>query len=484
MDVVIGSLTGFAKLPIPGGIVELDGTIVGMNEAAERLFGRPPAQVIGRKAWDIAPGAEYIWDEVVAAAKQQGSYRGEIAIATPQEPRSISYVVAVRAYEGRSFVMVFAVELPDERTPRNADVESQHRLEALGLVAGAIAHDFNNQLVSVLAEASVAREDASLTEPTREALRRIEAAAHRMAQLTRQLLAYAGRGRFVTELIDPDDLVEQMHEPLTRLLRSDAALVVQIGGSGIALEADRGLLQQVIQNLVANGSDALGDGGGTITIATKVDGASWLLEISDTGAGMDTHTSARIFDPFFTTKRDRHGLGLSAVHGIVRRLGGEIALDTKLGAGTLFRITLPVVPGAEPVRKRTTSKQPPLATLRGIRVLVADDEPGVLATVNRLLRRRGAHVIVAANGIQAKTLLSDGEYQIVLFDVMMPELTGYQLLPIARSLQPHAKVMLMSGYTEHTRRSATSDEEPDAFLEKPFTAKTLDQAIDELLAPR
>ncbi|HEU4613088.1 MAG TPA: response regulator, partial [Kofleriaceae bacterium] len=127
------------------------------------------------------------------------------------------------------------------------------------------------------------------------------------------------------------------------------------------------------------------------------------------------------------------------------------------------------------------SKQPPLTTLSDLRFLVADDEPSVLATVKRLLQRRGATVVVATDGAQAKAMLAEGEYHVVLFDVMMPELTGYQLLPFARELQPNARVMLMSGYTDHSRAAGTGPE-PDAFLEKPFTASALDRAIEELLA--
>ena len=463
---------------MPAAIFELDGTFVAINTASEVLLGRPAAEVVGKKAWEVAPGVEHIWAEMVDGARLHGIYRSQITIATPQEPRQIIYTNTLRELGGKMYVLSFAFELASEQ----AILESKHRVEALGLVAGAIAHDFNNQLVSVLAEASVARENPAVDEPSREALRRIEAAAHRMAQLTRQLLAYAGRGRFVTELLDPDDLVQQTYEQLRHLVRADATLEIKCGAQGVALEADRGLLRQVIHNLVINASEALGDGGGTITMATRIEDKKWLFEINDTGAGMDAHTTARIFDPFFTTKRDRHGLGLSAVHGIVRRLGGEISVDTKVGRGSAFRVRLPVVQGAEPERRRPTSKQPLLSTLAGLRILVADDEPGVLATVKRLLERRGAKVVIASDGAQARARLSQGAYDLVLFDVMMPELTGYELLPIARATQPTAKVMLMSGYTEHTRRIGGA-EEPDAFLEKPFTAKTLDVAIDELLQP-
>jgi len=476
----VSTIADFATLPVPAAIFEIDGTFVAINQASEVLLGRVAADIVGRKASDVAPGIEHDWPAMVAGARANGIYRNQITLATPNEPRHIVYINTLREHDGKTYVLSFAYELTAELS-RDLETQAKHRLEALGLVAGGIAHDFNNQLVSVLAEASVAREHSALPEESLEALRRIEAAAHRMAQLTRQLLAYAGRGRFVTELIDPDELVQQTHEQLRQIVRADVSLQVVTAAGRIALEADRGLLRQVIHNLVANASEALGDAGGTIAIATALDDKKWVLEITDTGTGMDAHTTARIFDPFFTTKRDRHGLGLSAVHGIVRRLGGEIGVDTKVGRGTVFRVRLPVVQGAEPERKRATSKQPPLRTLRDIRVLVADDEPGVLATVKRLLERRGAQVVVAADGAQAKARLSQGVYQIVLFDVMMPEVTGYELLPLARELQATAKVMLMSGYTEHTRRSGDGDE-PDSFLEKPFTAKQLDAAIDEVLA--
>jgi signal transduction histidine kinase len=475
----IAVLTEVALLPIPAAVAALDGRIVGLNRAAEALVGRKPADVIGRMAWDLAPGVEYIWQDVMAAARQEGTYRGEITIATPQEPREIHYVVTLREEAGATYVLAFALPMPDERSARDRDFQSKHRLEALGLVAGGIAHDFNNQLVSVLAEASAAREDATLTPSTRDALHRIEAAAHRMAQLTRQLLAYAGRGRFVTEVIDPDDLVQHSRAQLGDSIRPDANLRIACNAGRVAIEADRALLRQVVANLVANASDALGEGGGTIELTTRVEAGSWVLAVSDTGTGMDALTATRIFDPFFTTRRDRHGLGLSAVHGIVRRLGGEIAVNSKVGYGTTITVRLPLVAGTQAPRARSTSKQAPISTLTGMRILVADDEASVLATVRRLLERRGATVVVATDGAQAKARLSEGEYQLVLFDVMMPELTGYQLLPFARELQPNARVMLMSGYTDHSL-AAGSGVEPDAFLEKPFTAKALDRAIEEL----
>ena len=478
-DPSISAIAEFERLPIPGGICTLDGTIVGMNPAAEGLLGRPAAQVIGLKAWDIAPGADLIWEEVLAGARARGAYYGEIAIATPAEPRQLMYIVGLRELAGVTYAIFFGLEVRGEYAQRVEDL----RVEALGRVAGGIAHDFNNQLVSVLAEASAAREDPLLGEASRDALRRIEAAAQRMTQLTRQLLAYAGRGRYVAEVVDADELVRESEELLSRLVRSDAKLTIAPNAGRVAIEVDAALLKQVFVNLVANASEALGDHG-TITITTRQisrpDGATWwAFEITDNGSGMDGATTARMFDPFFTKKPDRHGLGLSAVHGTVRRLGGEIGVDSKLGKGTTIAVRLPVLVGVEPKRRRTTSKNPPLASLEGIRVLVADDEPSVRTTVKRLLERRGAQVLIAADGDEAAQRLGDGKFELVLLDVMMPQQTGYQLLPLVRETQPDAKIMLMSGYSD-VARGVGGEDEPDAFLEKPFTAKVLDEAIDAL----
>jgi signal transduction histidine kinase len=464
-------------------VIELDGTIVAVNVAAARLLG--VAGVPGRKVWDVMPALSEQWDGMVGRAREQGSATRSLVVAG----RAVDFTATLRDV-GRIVVFGIAIDVTQHKRAGDTaqlrvDIDSKQRLESLGLVAGGIAHDFNNQLVSVLAEASSAREDASLSEGTRDALKRIEASAKRMAQLTRQLLAYAGRGRFVAELTDPDELLVAAREQLQRIAR-DAAIEVVTGAGSIVIETDRGLLRQVIANLVSNATDALSGGRGNIQVTTRLvsrDGEGWWqLEVSDDGIGMDAGTIAKIFDPFFTTKPGRHGLGLSAVHGIIKRLGGEIEVESQLGKGARFRLRLPVIVGVEPKRRRTTSKQTPIAAVYGMRVLIADDEPSVRATVRRLLERRGATVVSASDGIEAEARMRDASFGLMLFDVTMPGKTGYDLLAIARSLHPTTPVMLMSGYTEH-RRTGPNDE-PDLFLEKPFTTKRLDAAIADLLRER
>jgi signal transduction histidine kinase len=476
-DPLLAVATDFEHIPVPGTVLDLDGTILAANAAAVRLAARSAEELVGRKAWEIAPGMEHLWQEIVAGARL-GPYIAGITIATPVGPRALRYVAVTRTLGERTVVVLLGHGL-DEASP--VDLRP---VDSLALVAGGIAHDFNNQLVSVLAEASAAREDTTLSDSLRDTLRRIEGAAHRMALLTRQLLAYAGRGRIVAEVLDPDELVNENREELRRIIRGDATLTFQFGGKGLAIQADRAMLVEAVKNLVTNASEALAGPGGKISIATAlvtVDSLNWWrLDVGDDGVGMAASVVARVFDPFFTTKSDRHGLGLSAVHGIIKRLGGEIAVESVPGRGTTVRVRLPVVSGSQPRPRRPRSLSEETVSLRNLTILVADDEPSVRATIRRLLERRGARVIVAVDGEEAETLLAKEPYALVLLDVMMPKRTGYQLLPIARRAQPTARIMLMSGYTD-VARGAGGEDEPDAFLEKPFTAKEMDTAVDRVL---
>ncbi len=489
------SAVSFNSIPIASILLELDGTVLAANAAAGRMAERDPGQLVGALLQDLAPGIRDRWETLIATTRTGGEAVDETVFDAPSGRRTLQFVLSLCEADGRTILQGFAIditalkaaELAARDRADRADLEDQdaakQRLESLGLVAGGIAHDFNNLLVGVLAEASAAREDSSLGESTREALRRIEAAARRMAQLTRQLLAFAGRGQFVTVAVSADDLLRDVGEQLVRLVRPEAKLEIVPGaGSDVVVDADPSLLRQVVMNLVANASDANGE---RVEVRSRVvsrDGvAIWELEVADDGIGIDSATLARIFEPFFSTKLGRHGLGLSAVHGIVRRLGGEIEVDSRVGQGSRFRVQLPIALGAEPPpRHRATEAIMTIPRLVGLRILVADDEPSVRATVRRLLERRGATVVVAADGTEAEARLRAEKFQVVVSDVSMPGCSGYDVLVIARATQPDIRVVLMSGYTEKTRGQG-GEEEPDAFLEKPFTAKVLDAAIDEVL---
>ncbi|MBL0214233.1 MAG: response regulator [Myxococcales bacterium] len=481
----------FERIPVPALLLEASGEVIALNPAAERMFEKLATLVVGR------PVGELLLDNDLARILDSSRLRSEqvheLQFETSQGRRTAEFVISAIEAEGRAVFQLFAIDITARkaaeaaaRTRADAEEKSsaKERLESLGLIAGGVAHDFNNLLVGVLAESSAAREEPGIGEGTRDALRRIEAAAQRMAHLTRQMLAYAGRGRFVMQRLDPDEMLGESAEALTRMIRPAVQLSISRGAGRVVVDADPGLLRQVVSNLVSNASDA---NSSKITLSTRVllhnSEPFWQLEVADDGAGMSPAILAKIFEPFFSTSPERHGLGLSAVHGIVRRLGGDIEVDSTPGRGARFTVRLPIVAGAQAPRPRQDSGAPPAAKLAGLRVLIADDEPSVRATVRRLLERRGATVVLAADGIEAEARLRDQAFGLVILDVVMPGRSGYDVLAIARHLLPRCPIILMSGYSDRSRGEG-GDEEPDAFLEKPFTAAVLDAAIDDVMLKR
>jgi len=395
------------------------------------------------------------------------------------------------------------VQAAEARARLEAQVHHAQKLESLGLMAGGIAHDFNNLLVGVLSNASLALLDLDERSPVRQVVLEIERTAQRAADLTRQLLAYSGKGRFVVEPLHLSELAAEMTQLLRTVVSKDATLELALDHTLPPILGDATQLRQVIMNLITNASDALQGGRGSITVRTRRhDGLpldpdalhfgvetvpqaeTVCLEVVDSGIGMTRGTAERIFDPFFSTKFTGRGLGLAATLGIVRGHHGAISVESAPGQGTRFVLRFPVTAA------HGTAASPPTAPVaerhRG-RVLVVDDDSVVRGVATALLARRGFEVVSEASGQAALDHLarSAGEVRFVLLDLTMPGLTGIEVLQRLRAIEreatrPPVAVVLMSGYSEQEVTSGTGDLAIAGFLQKPFTIADVDALLASL----
>lgn len=374
------------------------------------------------------------------------------------------------------------------------------KLESLGLLAGGIAHDFNNLLSSIVGNADLARIALPAGSGAAPSLQAIEAAALRAAELCRQMLAYAGKGRFVIEPTDLTALAEDLLPLLKVSAVHQANLKLELARGLPAVSADATQLRQIVMNLVLNAADAVGEKGGEITLATGVmrADAEWLaaaaagaglpageyvyLEVRDTGCGMAPEVLARIFDPFFTTKFAGRGLGLAAVLGIVRGHHGALRVSSAPGAGSVFRLLLPPLPvlASAPAPSREADRW-----LGEGKVLVIDDEDPVRHVLGEMLRSHGFEPLAAADGPTGIALLraDTAAVTFVALDLLMPGMNGEQTLAELRRIRPDLRVLLVSGYNEgDVLGRLAAPEGRLAFLAKPFTRHTLGRKLRELLA--
>ena len=384
---------------------------------------------------------------------------------------------------------------------RRLETQMQHaqKLESLGVLAGGIAHDFNNLLVGILGNASVARDEVEKGTSTEELLGDIEIAARRAAELTTQLLAYAGKGRFNVVPLDVSAAVRETSSLLQSAISKRATLVLQLDDELPHIAADATQVRQVIMNLLTNASDALDDRDGVITLSTGTmhADAEWLaasraadgvepgpyvfVEVTDTGVGMNPDTLARIFDPFFTTKFTGRGLGLAATLGIVRGHRGALDVRSTVGNGTTFRVLFPASDSREPARLTPRSVA---AIQRKGTVLVVDDEESVRDVARRMLARIGYHVVTAVDGDDALRAFDEHASSIVaiVLDLTMPHRGGAEVLAELRRRHVDVPVVLASGYTSQAIEPRAVGSTPQIFVQKPFVTAELVAGIDAALA--
>lgn len=468
-----------------------------------KSFGRfmPSTEFIGKHISQILPSD-------IAALSMEAS---EKALATGEEqvyeyrmPNRLTGLT--RDYEARVLpsgddeVQVIVRDVTEDKLQEERLHQAQ-KMESLGILAGGIAHDFNNLLTGMLGQTSLAKFKLARGLPATEHIDKAITSAERAAELTRQLLAYAGKGKFQIMPLNLGDLIRETTGLLETALPARAQLQLQLDDALAMIEADRSQLQQVVLNLVINATEALYEEGGYIQIATRRqtlstinDSSSYMgdnllpgsyvaLEISDNGCGMDEKLLSRIFDPFFSTKTHGHGLGLAATLGIIRTHHGGIRVQSQPGSGTTFTLLFPVV-NAQPITPVTVEADIVSYAATQPLVLVIDDESAIRESVTDILTIEGIQVITAANGADGIAYFRQHQDQIglVLLDLKMPGMSGEETLHRLLQINAQVKVILSSGYNETEVSHLFQEGKILAFLQKPYRLALLIQQVRKALS--
>ncbi|GMV21806.1 MAG: hypothetical protein AMXMBFR57_17550 [Acidimicrobiia bacterium] len=359
------------------------------------------------------------------------------------------------------------------------------KMETVGRLAGGVAHDFNNLLTVINGYAEFALMEVPEDHELHGMVKEIHEAGLRAAALTRQLLAFSRRQVVQPVSLNLNSCAEQVQKMLQRLIGEDIRLTFDLEPQIWPVRADAGQIEQVLMNLAVNSRDAMPEGG-TLVVTTRnvTEQGDWvLLAVADTGCGMDEATRARIFEPFFTTKKAGQGtgLGLATVYGIVTQAGGRIEVSSTPGRGTTMRIYLPrEVGGAAEVPQAPSEG---IVPGRGERVLVVEDEEALRRIARRILESAGYVVEAAPDGPAALAILheTDGGFAIVVTDVVMPGMSGHQLLQEIGRRWPQLKVLLASGYLHDAFPERFPLSHEQAFLAKPYSPASLTQRVREVL---
>jgi PAS domain S-box-containing protein len=481
------------------GIVvhDRDGRCRTWNPFMEELTGIPARAVLGTSIGDAFPGGGPADAQALALA-------GDSVTSPDFEFRrpgtlgaawlSVRYS-ALRDAAGAITGVIAVVRDITEQKRMEEGLRQAQKMEAVGRLAGGVAHDFNNILNVITGYGDILLDKTPDTDPDHRRVAQILRAAERAAGLTRQLLAFSRKQVLEPRVLEPSGVLTDLRKMLERLIGEDIDFELRAGAAG-RVKVDPGQLEQVVMNLAVNARDAMPTGGSLVIETCDVDvgeeqlhgrelvppGRYVSISVADSGHGMDEATQARVFEPFFTTKAEGQGtgLGLATVYGIVRQSGGYVWMESTVGQGTVFHVHLPRVeetpwqarPKVAPAPRRSTET-----------VLVVEDEPAARELIAELLRDEGYTVLLAANGQDAVDTAVQwrGPIDLLLTDVVLPKLSGPVVAARVRGLQPEVKVLYMSGYTDDAISRHGVLQPGIVLLQKPFTGSELVRRVGELL---
>jgi hypothetical protein len=482
-------------------IVNSEGYIQLVNAQAEKLFGYGRDELLGlaidllvpARLGDIHPAHRAAYAREPLPRPMGGQLH---LFAQRKDGSEVPVEISLSPLETDEGLLVMAaVRDVTERRALEAQLLQAQKMEAIGRLAGGVAHDFNNVLTAILCSADLLLEDLAAADTRREEVEEIHESAERAAALTHQLLAFSRKQVLQPEVLNLDAVVANVQKMLQRLIPENMELLTVLAGDLGAVLADRGQIEQVILNLALNARDAMPTGG-QLTIETAnveldeeyttqhagvVPGRYVMLAVSDTGVGMDEETKMHLFEPFFSTKGPGRGtgLGLPTVYGIVKQSGGNIWVYSEPGQGAAFKIYLPRVEAAP------TAEGPAKLAARGgsETILLVEDAKSVRTVTRRLLEAYGYTVLEASGGADALRVARDhrGPIDLLLTDIVMPGVSGTEVARQLAELRPGVRVLYMSGYTDNAIVHHGVLDPGIAFLQKPFTREGLAHKVREVL---
>jgi PAS domain S-box-containing protein len=474
---------------VPDGLLTVSaaGALATMNPAAEKIFGVLAQEAVGRRAEDFLPPgfASSVGQGPLEceARRSDGSLlQLEVAVAEVPEDMEPSLVVTVRDVT--------------ERRRFEAEVQRTQKMDTVGMLAGGVAHDFNNVLTGIQSAAAMARLELPRGHAAEGDLAEVERQCQRAAALVRQLLAFARKQPLARRTLNLNEVVLDVESLLRRVIGENVRVAVDLQADVWSVSGDSAQLEQVVMNLCINARDAMPEGG-RLTVRTSnltsnselaartrsVPGKHYVvLSVEDSGTGINPRTLERIFEPFFTTKAPGRGtgLGLAVVHGIVRQHDGVIEVDSIQGTGSTFSVVLPAVEAdavSAPASIGATAQ-------RGSgTLLVVEDDASVRQGMVRMLERGGYRALAAADGEAALAVLDHGAVDLVLLDAVLPGLSALDTYRGVQSRWPGTPVLLVSGYSEAMLDPTLRLELAGRFLQKPFTLEGLQGCVSSILAP-
>jgi len=401
---------------------------------------------------------------------------------------------------GTISIAIDRTRVEEERRALAARAFRSQKMESLGVLAGGIAHEFNNLLQGILGASGLASQLLPADSPVHRQIAAIERSADAAARLTRQMLAFAGKGRLIVGDVDLSAEIEQTVRYLVGSLPRSTELCLDLQSDLPPITADASEIRQMVSNLVTNAAEALGEDAGSVLVRTAVEmcdrsmlakavvgeeltpSSYVVLEVSDTGCGMTADTVARVFDPFFSTKFTGRGLGLAAVAGIVRANGGGILIDSELGQGTTVRVLLPICGEPQQITSREQSEQPDRAA--DTTIMVVDDDEVIRSLTREMLEQAGFVVVTAEDGVEAIERLRAQPLGVdaVLLDMTMPRLSGQETYSGLLALRRDLPVIVASGFSERDAMDRFGALRPAGFLQKPYRLAELKAAIERACA--